>query len=71
MEVERDRTERSHATQKRAARTLQFNSETGGVDPLQYETGQIPERFEGRSGPDRPAVIRDQMAAVGRAYLVT
>ena len=34
MEMERDRTEHSHTTQKRAARTLQCHLETGGADPL-------------------------------------
>ena len=33
-EMERDCTERSHTTQKRAARTLQCHLEAGGVDPL-------------------------------------
>ena len=34
-------------------------------------TGQIPDRFKGRSGPDRPAVIRDKMPADGRVSQIT
>ena len=34
MAMERDRTDRSHTTQKRAARTLQCHLETGKADPL-------------------------------------
>ena len=48
-EMERDRTERSHTTQKRAALTLQCHLETGGADPL--KGGRTLETRGTRCGP--------------------